>query len=214
MRQDEYDEFTSIMQIVSEQYGKPLSGGVIALYWQALKDYDLTAVRDALGRHLRNTDTGQFMPKIADIVRMMHGSSQDSAFSGWSKFDKAIRQVGIYRTVVFDDPIIHRVVHDMGGWVSFGEKTEDAWPFLQNEFVARYRGFKSRNERIEYPATLIGISESHNTKAGKKIEPPVLIGNSEIAMQVMAQGGDGSKLLSFKRMNDILPSVLIAEEKP
>jgi len=34
MQQSDYDDFTNIIQVVGEQYGKKLSGGVIALYWQ------------------------------------------------------------------------------------------------------------------------------------------------------------------------------------
>lgn len=202
MQQNDFDDFVDIIQAVSEQYGKRLSDSVIALYWQGLQDFDLVAVRDALGRHLRNTDTGQFMPKIADIIRMLQGSSLDSALSAWAKVDRAVRQVGPYETVVFDDPIIHRVLHDMGGWIGLGQKTEDEWPFVAKEFENRYRGFKARNERVEYPATLIGIAEAHNLKEGREIASPMLIGATSKANQVMRCGNDGAKLLSINRAPD------------
>lgn len=201
MQQSDYDDFTNIIQVVSEQYGKKLSGGVIALYWQALNNYDLSAVRDALGRHLRNTDTGQFMPKIADIIRMMQGSSQDAALSAWSKVDKAIRNVGPYESVVFDDPIIHRVLHDMGGWMGLGNKTDDEWPFVAREFENRYRGFKARNECVEYPATMIGVYEANNAKEGRKVAPPMLIGDASRARQVLLSGTSGTKMLGITRLN-------------
>ena len=51
----------------------------------------------------------------ADILRMMQGTSLDSALSAWAKVDKAVRRVGTYETIVFDDEIIHRVIHDMSG---------------------------------------------------------------------------------------------------
>lgn len=201
MQQNDFDGFVDIIQVVAEQYGKRLSEGVIALYWQALQDYDLAAVRDALGRHLRNTDTGQFMPKIADIIRMMQGSSQDAAFSAWSKVDKAVRRVGPYDTVVFDDPLIHKVLHDMGGWIGLCEKTDDDWPFVAKEFETRYRGFKSRSERVEYPAKLIGIFEAHNAKEGYEVAAPMLIGDASKAQEVLRLGTTGSKLLGMTRMN-------------
>jgi hypothetical protein len=200
MQPSDYDDFTNIIQVVGEQYGKKLSGGVIALYWQGLQDFDLAAVRDALGRHLRNTDTGQFMPKIADIIRMLQGSSQDAAYSAWSKVDKAVRRVGPYDTVIFDDPIIHRVLHDMGGWIGLCDKTDDDWPFVAKEFETRYRGFKSRNERVEYPAKMIGIFEAHNAKEGYKVAAPMLIGDASKAQEVMRLGTTGSKMLGMIRL--------------
>jgi len=76
-------------------------------------------------RHLMNPDTGQFLPKPADIVRMLGGRTLDRALMAWAKVDKAVRQIGTYESVVFDDALIHRVLHEMGGWVGMGQKTEN-----------------------------------------------------------------------------------------
>ena len=170
-------------------------------------------MRDALGRHLRNTDTGQFMPKIADIIKMLQGSSLDSALNAWAKVDRALRQVGPYETVVFDDPLIHRVLHDMGGWMMLGQKTDDEWPFVAREFEQRYRGFKSRNERFEYPAKLIGVSEAHNSKEGHKTAQPMLIGDATQAKAVMLAGANGGKLLGLTRMSEVIVDVAMVEHK-
>ena len=213
MQQRDFDGFVDIIQVVAEQYGKKLSEGVIALYWQGLQDFDLAAVRDALGRHIRNTDTGQYMPKIADIIKMLQGSSLDSALSAWAKVDRALRQVGPYETVVFDDPLIHRVLHDMGGWMMLGQKTDDEWPFVAREFEQRYRGFKSRNERVEYPAKLIGLSEAHNAKEGHKAAQPMLIGDATQAKAVMLAGANGGKLLGLTRMADVIDNVVGIDNK-
>jgi len=213
MQQRDFDCFVDIIQAVSEQYGKRLSDSVLALYWQGLQDFELIAVRDALGRHLRNTDTGQFMPKIADIIKMLQGSSLDSALNAWAKIDQALRQVGPYETVVFDDPLIHRVLHDMGGWMMLGQKTDDEWPFVAREFEQRYRGFKSRNERFEYPAKLIGVSEAHNSKEGHKTAQPMLIGDATQAKAVMLAGANGGKLLGLTRMSEVIVDVAMVEHK-
>jgi len=213
MQQRDFDCFVDIIQAVSEQYGKRLSDSVLALYWQGLQDFELIAVRDALGRHLRNTDTGQFMPKIADIIKMLQGSSLDSALNAWAKVDRALRQVGPYETVVFDDPLIHRILHDMGGWMMLGQKTDDEWPFVAREFEQRYRGFKSRNERFEYPAKLIGVSEAHNSKEGHKTAQPMLIGDATQAKAVMLAGANGGKLLGLTRMSEVIVDVAMVEHK-
>lgn len=162
------------------------AGGV---WWEALKAYDFMALANALNRHAANPDTGQFMPKPADVVRMLQGSTMDSALVAWSKVDRAIRHVGTHRSVVFDDPLIHRIVVEMGGWVALGIKTEKEWPFLSNEFVNRYRGYRGRSQIPDYPPVLIGISEAGNSKANKEhTEPPTLIGDSVNAQKVMRMG--------------------------
>ena len=113
-----FDEFSEILDLVAEQYNKTLSAGLKMLYRQGLCEYEFDAVKQALTRHLRNTDSGMFMPKIADIIKMTQGSSLDSALVAWSKVDKSVRFKGVYADVVFDDPLIHRVIDDMGGWIA------------------------------------------------------------------------------------------------
>lgn len=198
MQQSDFDGFVDIMQVVAEQYSKRMSDGLIALYWQGLHGYDFAAVKVALTRHLQNPDTGMFMPKIADIVKMLHGTSQDSALSAWAKVDKAARQVGPYQSVAFDDPLIHVVLHEMGGWISLGQKTDDEWPFVAREFENRYRGFKSRGEVPAYPPELLGIAEAHNTEKNFVVELPMLIGDARAAEAVM-NGGSDKPMLGITR---------------
>jgi len=189
MHQQHFDEFCELLDTVAEQYGKTMTMSLKMLYWQGLHDVDFEAVRESLFRHIRNTDKdGDFMPKVSNIRKMIEGSTEDSSLVAWAKVDKALRHVGTYQSVVFDDPIIHRVVYDMGGWIQFGTKTDDEWPFVGKEFQTRYRGFKSRGIVPEYQSRLIGMAEAHNSKEGYMIDPPKLIGNVEIAEKVMNKG--------------------------
>lgn len=187
-------------------YEKTIAPFAFDVWWNALKAYELPAVIDAFNRHLSNADTGQFAPKPADIIRMLQGSTQDSALRAWAKVDQAVRQVGTYTDVVFDDALIHRVIQDMGGWISFGMKDDDEWPFVSKEFENRYRGFKIRSETPEYPSILIGIATAQNSQQGIRSEPPVLIGNELRALQVM-QGGTDKPSIAFKRMSEDMKPV-------
>jgi hypothetical protein len=203
MNQNDYDEFDETIVAVGEQYGKSLSEGVKMLYWQGLINYDLKAVQQALYRHIRNPDNGQFMPKVADIIRMLQGSTQDSALIAWAKVDKAVRSVGTQVTVVFDDPIIHRVLQDMGGWLALGSKQETEWPFIAKEFENRYRGYKAKNEKVDYPKKLTGLYDATNLTQGFKDQPVILIGDKSKAEQVLLTGND-KPLLEFNSFDDVI----------
>lgn len=198
MRQAEFDDFVAVLNATAELYNRTLSSFAIGLYWSALRDYDLAAVKQALGMHIRNPDTGQFMPKPADVVRMIGGTTQDAALQAWAKVDKAIRRVGTYASVVFDDSIIHLVINDIGGWIALGQKTEDEWPFVAKEFENRYRGYRLR-EPTEYSPILIGITEAANTQRNLISPPPVLIGNQALAKAVL-DGGVNKPLLEFSQI--------------
>lgn len=203
MHTEEFQKFHDGINGVMSFYGKNVSSFALDVWWTALKSYDLQAVVDAFNRHLANPDAGQYAPKPADIIRMLQGSTQDAALRAWAKVDQAVRRVGTYTDVVFDDPLIHRVIQDMGGWIGLGTKNEDEWPFVAKEFENRYRGFRVKSETPDYPAKLIGIANAHNEQKGFKGDSPVLIGNEQKARQVLS-GGTDKPSIGFRRLTDDL----------
>lgn len=211
MRNEDKPQFAKLMVALGEYYSKEVSDGLIGIYWSGLQHFDLPAVREAMNRHMQNADSGQFMPKIADISKMLAGTTQDRALQAWSKVDRAVRAVGNYRSVVFDDPLIHRAIQEMGGWVSLGAKSEDEWPFVAKEFENRYRSYAMRSEVPDYPPVLIGIAEAYNEEKGFKSAPPMLIGNSAQAQLVM-EGGSKSPLIGIERL-DVAGAAKLIESK-
>lgn len=203
MRLGDYDPFVEMLNAVAillRKPPRPLSEIEISLWWGALREWDLAAVRQGFDLHVRNPDNGQWMPAPADIIKMLGGTTQDSAMLAWSKVDKAVRQVGSHESVVFDDAIIHRVLLDMGGWAALGHKTEKDWPFLAKEFETRYRTFKLRDLVPEYPPILIGMSQAHNTSEGFASDKAVLIGDATAAALVM-RGGATTPILAYTHAN-------------
>lgn len=190
MNIEDKPQFFKLIANVCAFYRQDFSEFAGSVWWQAMQPFDFAAVADALNRHCINPDSGQFMPKPADAMRMLKGSSLDSAMIAWSWVDKGIREVGTYESVVFHDALIHRVIADMGGWISLGTKTEDEWPFVAKEFQNRYKGYSSRNERPEYQKRLLGMAEAQNKQLGFKTMPPRLIGDPDRARLVHQQGAD------------------------
>ncbi len=190
MTDRDFNDFSVLMKSVADYFGKTMTTGVIGIYWQGLRDLEIGELRAALNAHVQNPDVGQFMPKIADIRKMIGGTTQDSALVAWSKVDRAIRHVGTYADVVFDDPIIHRVIRDMGGWIPLGAKREDEWPFVAKEFETRYRGYRMRGEVPAYEPVMIGVAGASNRKAGFAIDPPRLIGDVTKCHRVRSGGTD------------------------
>ena len=194
-------DFIDSLKAVYALYRVEFSAPVAAIWWRALKSYDLAAIDDAFGRHAVNPDTGQFAPKPADVVKMIEGNTVDASMVAWSKVDAAVRLVGTYQTVVFDDALIHRVISDMGGWPNFGNKTEitfdgstPEWPFVAREFQTRYRGYRGTRSTPEYPAKLIGRFDLENLPQGHAPQLPMLIGDAHHAQRVHDQGTDKPRI--------------------
>jgi len=203
MVEHELPEFSRTLLAVADYYGKELSENVVDLYWNGLREYDLASVKRALWAHARNPDSGQFMPKIADVARVMQGRTDDQAAIAWSKVNQAVRRVGTYQCVVFDDPVIHRVISDMGGWVLIGSKDDKEWPFVAREFETRYRGYRMRDETPEYPPVLIGMANAHNGQQGFRLNPPILVGDERKADAVRL-GGTTAPILPMKSAGDLM----------
>lgn len=208
MNESDASRFVTILTGIADYYGKALSQGVIALYWQGLRQYDFQAVEKALWQHTQDPDSGQFMPKIADVTRHLQGRTTDQSAMAWAKVDKAVRQVGTYADVVFDDAIIHRVLADMGGWIALGSKQESDWPFVAKEFENRYRGYRMRGEMPDYPPRCIGIANAYNAKENYRNQPPVLIGDELKANRVLA-GGTTQPLIGIKQAGEAVASVAL-----
>jgi hypothetical protein len=200
MTNDEKQAFLELIGDVHAFYKQELSKFSSQVWWQSMQPFDFFAVRSALGRHTMNPDTGQFCPKPADVVKMLGGTTQDAALVAWAKVERAIRLVGPYKSVTFDDALVHRVIDDMGGWIKFCEVNEHELPFRAKEFENRYRGFRMRSEIPEYSPILIGIAQASNEHSGHPVEPAVLLGNPMLAQQVQS-GGSASPRLQVTPFN-------------
>lgn len=173
---------------LQELYDKPVSPALLNLWFACLQHYPSAEVQGAFERHLVNPDSGQFPPKPADIVRLIDGSGDGQALLAWAKTERALRTIGGYRSVVFDDPLIHAVISDMGGWIRLCEGQADELPFRQQEFAKRYRALLLATPPA-YPAHLCGRTEMGNRSGGFAAERPLLIGDPDRAARVLLNGG-------------------------
>lgn len=184
-------EFFRHLKGCYELYGKRLSPIAMDLFLESLKPYALMDVCRALSAHVRNTDTGQFPPKPADVLRYLRGDSNSTGNEAWAKVDRAIRCVGHYRSVVFDDPKIHAAIEQLGGWIKVATTDADEYRFLPRRFQALYAGF-AHAPPSQYPRKLIGAAEHHNQmnrfQRGRANDQPAVIGNIDQARLVF-QGG-------------------------
>jgi hypothetical protein len=211
MKPTDKANFLALVGDVHGFYGKPFNAFSGSVWWEALKAHDFGAISQAFSRHAVNPDNGQFCPKPADIVRMIGGTSSDAALVAWSKVERAIRSVGQYETVIFDDPLIHRVTEDMGGWVKLCScPSEDDFIFVAKEFQNRYRGFSMRSERPPYPPALIGLAQSTNVERGMLAREQMrMVGDPMRCKQVYENGhGDSTLQLSVLEVTKPAPPLL------
>jgi len=181
------EKFSQILSWVFGYYEKDLTDLTFEMYWNGLKDYPIDAVQTAFTAHMQHPEDGKWWPKISDIIKNCKGGTQDNALRAWNEVDTAIRKVGAYQDVVFHDPLIHQIIHKMGGWMALCDiPDEKSLVFKANEFKNAYRALYATPAQHQPPVKLIGIinSQNANIKNARK-NPPVLIGDPNKAKEVL-----------------------------
>lgn len=176
MRQSDFKRFGTAVTAVAELYGKSISEGAMVLWWQALERFDIEQVEKALRKCVESPESGQFMPKPADVIKAIDGTATDRSLLAWGQVYEAMSRVGAYSSVQFSDAAIHQAVSDVGGWPKLCRVTTDELPFVQRRFLEAHRVYSERGAEGA-PKYLIGESEQANMASGKAwTGKPVLIG--------------------------------------
>ncbi|GFN47388.1 DUF6475 domain-containing protein [Candidatus Regiella insecticola] len=126
--------------LLAEPFNRSLSMLGFEAYWRSLKLYSLAQVQQAILDYLRNPDNSKkCFATPPDLIALIVGDSHTRALQAWAHVTRKIRSTGRYESVKFDDPIIHQVINDMGGWIYLCRQPEKELPFLRHEFEKRYR---------------------------------------------------------------------------
>ena len=117
--------------------------------------------------------------------------------------------------MIFDDPLIHAVIADLGGWIRLCHSTERELNFQRREFERLYACYLQRPLR-KYPRQLTGITDTANAAAGYDWpQNPVLLGDPTQAALVYKNGGKDNLLpvqtLSIRQIMQLNRSKFLRE---
>lgn len=197
--------FAQLITDVLAYYRQDASRFVLDLWWGACQGFDLEQIRAAIQRHCTDPERGQFSPKVADLARVLQGTTTDRAALAWGKCLEAMGTVGAYTDVVFDDPAIHAVVEDLGGWPKLCRTELKELGYVQHRFCESHRAYIGRG-KFDYPRRLMGdrSPDSEYAKSGLPLPRPALVGDVDRAKQVYRQGSAAGKTaISFQALQAI-----------
>ncbi len=194
MHPHEREAFGALLTDVLAYYRQDASRFVLDLWWGACQPFELAQIRGAMQRHATDAEHGRFAPKVADVVRILAGTASDRAALAWGKALEAMSSVGAYTDVVFDDPAIHAVVEDLGGWPKVCRTDLKDLGYLQHRFCESHRAYTGRGS-FDYPRRLGGDRSPDSDYARVGLPPPRLafIGNAERARAVYEGGNAAGK---------------------
>jgi hypothetical protein len=193
MTPNDHRRFLALLTGVHSFYRQDLTDFAEGVWRRAMEPYAIEAIERAFDAHSQDPKAGSFMPKPADLIRLLDGSHEDRAAVAWSKVHQAMARVGAYATVAFDDPAIHSAVTDLGGWPAMCAGTIDELPFLQRRFAQAYSAHSRAGSA--HPPMLPGLHDGANVAKGHAMQKPVLIGDPVKAQRVIATGQTGERLM-------------------
>ena len=158
MNESERRDFGQLVKDVMAYYRQDTSAFLLTVWWNACKPFELEQIQQAMQRHMTDAEHGQFAPKVADMARMLMGTATDRALVAWGKVHDAMSAVGAYQDVVFDDPAIHAVIEDLGGWVKVCRTDLKEVGYLQHKFCESHRAY-TRLPSFDYPRKLGGAAD-------------------------------------------------------
>lgn len=198
MQADDFPAFRGLLTDVMAYYRQDVSRFVLDLWWGACKPFALAQISQALQRHATDPERGQFAPKVADLVRILAGTTTDRAALAWGKVHEAMGAVGAYTDVVFDEPAIHAAVEDLGGWPKMCRADLKDLSHLQHRFMQFYRAYVERGQ-FDYPKRLPGdrSPDSEYERMGLPLPRPAVVGDRGQARLVYRGGGAGKTAISY-----------------
>ena len=153
------------------------------------------------------------MPTVADFLEHIGGgNAEDKAEIEAGKVVEAVRSVGAYRSVVFDDPVTMAVIsRAFGGWVRLCQNmTDREEKFFRKEFKQAYGSYSRQG--IREGGALLGISESQNVGRGLEYrEAPRLIGDNAKAQQVLTMSDSAALQISTAMPRPQIQRIACAE---
>lgn len=215
MTDNEKQAFAHLLTDVMAYYRQDATEFMLSVWWGACSRFSMEQVRKALQRHATDPEHGQFAPKVADVVRVLSGTTTDRAALAWGKVHEAMSAVGAYTDVVFDDPAIHAAAEDMGGWPKMCRTDLKELGLLQHRFMQSYRAYVERGQ-FDYPRRLAGDRSPDNEyeKVGIKPPRPALIGDPERAKLVFQGGGAGKTAITFAPVQSLGNQIAAAIAAP
>lgn len=163
----EANEFLERLGLLSELFngaGAVFSEAKATLYFEALRDLPLASVVRGLNEAVK---VCTFMPKPAEIRKLVVGDDEDTAELAWLEFKRLARDAGGYASPTFSDPALaDAIVAVFGSWEAacWSDFSPEMWSSKRKEFGRVYRAMRTRGQTG--PKQIAGFFARENALRG------------------------------------------------
>lgn len=141
MNNNDKSHFQNIMVGAGELYSKEITKPLLQIYFQALQGYNIDAIAAAFTAHMVDTRHGTFMPKPADLVRLIDADKpkpDDKARIAWMAIRGSFSGFN-QKGFKLDDKIAMAALQSIGGRSAVGMCDTSKLTFLEKQFIDSYK---------------------------------------------------------------------------
>jgi len=157
MKKQDLKRFLNAMAAMEQNFFTECSEEKTKLYFNMLSDLSIEEFEAAVYKII-NESLYRSFPTIGMIRQALYGSIEDQATIAWYKVIVAMKTLGAYESIEFDDAVIHSVIEFLGGWPKLCRTTEDEMKWKEKEFVNLYKVLRGRQKHPQYTKGLIELS--------------------------------------------------------
>jgi hypothetical protein len=197
MTNQDLPKFASSLTALAVVFDKPITPQFTEIYFRILERFSIEEVERGISTACA---TLKFFPKPVELVDCISGGQvalEDRAQVEATRVLTAIKRVGTYDSVAFDDPVTQAVISQhFGGWHRFAEMREDEEKWFIKDFARAYQSFTRAG--IKQNSALPGRSEIENSHRGFEHRGrTTIIGSSEtVGRMLEAAKSEQKRLLS------------------
>lgn len=164
------------------------------LYFRALSAFSAQDVVRGIDKAITQC---RFFPKPVELVELIQGCPEDIAEVEAGKVIEAVKRVGSWTSVAFDNAVTAAVVQQgFGGWVKLcSDLTANDEKWFRKDFCRLYVNFSRQNMRVT--GALAGQASIANSAHCNSHEDSVaLVGDTQKAQAILTTGtkGQGTRI--------------------
>lgn len=182
----ERDVFLQRFLGLCELFGVAADEFKTELYFRALSRFSAQEVARGIDRAITQC---RFFPKPVELLELIQGCPEDIAEVEAGKVVEAVKRVGSWKSVVFDDAVTAAVVEQgFGGWVKLcSELTARDEKWFRKDFCKLYVSFARQN--VQFKGALAGQAAIANgAHCNEHEESVALVGNALKAHAMLEAG--------------------------
>ena len=175
MTLQEFGIGVNIIQTITQ---KKFATEQIEVYYSLLKHLTVEQLKAGLERMFRARVYSN-IPMPAEIIEYCEDKKdiESQALLQREELKNAIYKISMYDSVAFSDPVQHKIIEALGGWIKAHTKTrEELDNFFKFEYVKMYKAYSTKGTG-QIPLVLTGMHDALNNVAD--VKPKLVVGDSE-----------------------------------